>query len=130
MADRIWLWRLALIGGSALFISGSALAIHAIKAPPPSARAAKGDKLPTVREIPLTKQVKPIRVVAADTPPTSPVDERELLEANQPPDSGVSPPAAAPRVPGPILADICARSGGYKQFTRHGRSWHCVYSRR
>ena len=132
MVDRIWLWRrLALIGGIALVISGSALAIHVIKAPPPpSARAAKGDKLPTVREIPLTRQVKTVRVAAADTPPTSPVDERELLEANQPPDSGVSPPAAAPRVPRPILADICARSGGYKQFTRHGRSWHCVYSRR
>jgi hypothetical protein len=130
MADRVWLWRLALIGGSALFISGSALAIHAIKTAPPSARAAKGDKLPTVREIPLTRQVKTVRVAAADTPPTSPVDERELLEANQPPDSGVSPPAAAPGVPRPILADICARSGGTKQFTSHGRRWHCVYSRR
>ena len=130
MADRVWLWRLALIGGSALFISGSALAIHAFKTAPPSARAAKGDKLPTVREIPLTRQVKTVRVAAADTPPTSPVDERELLEANQPPDSGVSPPAAAPRVPRPILADICARSGGIKQFTSHGRRWHCVYSRR
>jgi len=131
MVDRIWLWRrLAPIGGIALVISGLALAIHAIKTPLPPLAAVKGDKLPIVREIPLTKQVKPIRVAAADMPPTSPVDERELLEANQPPDSGVSPPAAAPRVPRPVLADICARSGGIKQFTSHGRRWHCVYSRR
>jgi hypothetical protein len=36
----------------------------------------------------------------------------------------------APRVPRAILSDICARSGGIKRFTSHGRRWHCEYSRR
>jgi hypothetical protein len=115
---------------------------------PASHPGPKADRLPEgrfaatvfaepVRQIPLTKQVKvePIKMAGAEQPaigPETTAGASKMPEALPPLADAESSPAAspAPRVPQPVLADICARSGGVKQFTSHGRHWHCVYSRR
>jgi len=86
----------------------------------------KADKL--TADLPLvTKPVKPIRIAAADDIPRVDImvpepkapPERDLLEANQPPDT-LRPPTPARR-------DPCARWGGHKITTHGGRYWHCRY---